>query len=133
VPKPPHHRRRVEHLRLDGDVQCRNRLITDDERRLQGQRPRNRDTLPLPARELVGIPRPIAGIQSHLLQQAFDERVFVFRGNQAVVNGGLAQELVDAQAWIERTVRVLEHHLDIAMHIGEIRFPRDLVHHDLAA
>src|SRR5690606_42089454 len=44
------------HLRLGGGVQRRDRLVADEQPRPGGQRPRDRDALPLPAGELVGVP-----------------------------------------------------------------------------
>jgi hypothetical protein len=45
----------VQDLRLDGDVQGRNGLVTDDETRLEGQSPGDPDTLALTTGKLVGI------------------------------------------------------------------------------
>ena len=53
----------VDDLRLDGDVQRRHRLVGDDQLRLQGQRPRDADALPLAARELVRI--AAGGVPGH--------------------------------------------------------------------
>ena len=43
----------VENLRLDRDVERRDRLVGDDEVRLDGERPRDADALPLSTAELV--------------------------------------------------------------------------------
>ena len=45
----------VDHLGLNGDIQRGNRLITNDQIRVQGQRARQPDALPLPAGKLVWI------------------------------------------------------------------------------
>ena len=42
----------VEDLRPHRDVERRHRLVADDQRRIGGERPRDRDALPLPAGEL---------------------------------------------------------------------------------
>ena len=47
----------VDDLGLDRDVERRDRLVADDELRLDRQRARDADALPLPARELVRIAR----------------------------------------------------------------------------
>ena len=44
----------VEDLRLDGDVQRRDRLVADDQLQADGERARDPDALALAARELVG-------------------------------------------------------------------------------
>jgi hypothetical protein len=44
----------VDHLRLDGDVQRRNRFVADDEGGVRGQGAGDADALPLPAGKLVG-------------------------------------------------------------------------------
>ena len=43
----------VEDLRLDGDVERGDRLVADDQLRVDRERPRDADALPLAARELV--------------------------------------------------------------------------------
>ena len=45
----------VQHLRLDRDVEGRDRLVGDDELRLQHERPGEADALPLAAAELVRV------------------------------------------------------------------------------
>ncbi len=51
----------VQHLRLHRHVERRRRLVADEEARLARERPRDRDPLPLPARELVRIARTVGG------------------------------------------------------------------------
>ena len=73
VGKMPHHRKimtdkqvrqapgllellqKIQDLVLDRNVQSRNRLVTDDQSRIDGQRPGNADPLPLSSGKLVGI------------------------------------------------------------------------------
>ena len=45
----------VQDLRADRDVERADRLVGDDHLRLEHQRPRERDPLPLAARELVRV------------------------------------------------------------------------------
>ena len=45
----------VEHLRLDGGVEPRGRLVEDEQARVLGERHRDHDPLLHPARELVGV------------------------------------------------------------------------------
>ena len=58
------HHEEVQHLGLNGNIQCGNSLITYNEFRLNRQRPRDADALPLTARELVRIPPLVAGVES---------------------------------------------------------------------
>ena len=50
----------VEHLRLDQHVERRDRLVADDQRRVERQRARDRHALGLPARELARAPAAVA-------------------------------------------------------------------------
>ena len=46
-------RKQVDDLRLDRDIECRNRLVADDDLRIDGEGARDADALALSARELV--------------------------------------------------------------------------------
>ena len=59
----------VEHLRLDGHIEGRDRLVEDQETRIESQGTRHADTLTLPAGELVGIAVRRVGIHPHQRQQ----------------------------------------------------------------
>ena len=54
----------VDHLRLNRDVQGRDRLVRDDERRFERERPRQADALALPAAELVRIALEVRRIET---------------------------------------------------------------------
>ena len=56
----------VQHLRLHRDVERRHRLVGHDERGLEHQRARDRDALPLAAREHVRIAIVVLGPQADL-------------------------------------------------------------------
>ena len=60
--------KQVQHLRLDRDVERRDRLVGHDQRRIQHQRPRNRDALALAAGEHVRIADVVLGPQADLRQ-----------------------------------------------------------------
>ena len=62
----------VDHLRLDRDVERRHRLVRDDERRIERQRARQADALPLAAAELVRIAIEVRGIEADQLEQIGD-------------------------------------------------------------
>jgi len=61
---------RVQHLRLDGDVQRRDRLVTHDEVGLDRQRAGEVDPLALPAGEGVRVAVVVLWVQPHCLQEA---------------------------------------------------------------
>ena len=49
----------IDHLRLNGDIESRDRLLPDNEVGAEHQRPRDADALALAARELMGIVVPV--------------------------------------------------------------------------
>ncbi|WP_203236392.1 hypothetical protein [Methylobacterium crusticola] len=64
----------VHHLRLDRHVERRDRLVRDDEIRSGGERPGDRDTLTLPAGELVREAARLVWTQPDLREQRPDVR-----------------------------------------------------------
>ncbi len=54
---------------LDRDVQRGDRLIQDEDLRVQGQRPGDPDALPLAAGELVRVPVTVLGVQANQPEQ----------------------------------------------------------------
>ena len=63
----------IENLRLDGNVEGGNRLVEDDQVRLQGQGAGDADTLRLAAGEAVRIAVEEPGIQAHRPHQLHDD------------------------------------------------------------
>ena len=101
----------VEDLGLDGDVERRGRLVEQDDLRLQDQRPGDRDPLALAAGELVRVAVAEGGAEADLGQRRRDA---IARPVQAMDAAGLAQDPVDGVPGVQRAVRVLEHHLQLA-------------------
>ena len=62
----------VQHLGLDGYVQSRYGLVTDDQPRIQGQGPGNADPLPLSPGKLMGITVGKLSGDAHLVHQLID-------------------------------------------------------------
>ena len=60
----------VEDLRLDGDVQRRDRLVADDQLRVQRERAGDADALALAARELVRVAVRVVRVEADDLEQA---------------------------------------------------------------
>ena len=56
----------VQHLRLDGNIQRRDRLVADDELRAQGQGAGNADALALAAGKLVRVAAGVVVFQADL-------------------------------------------------------------------
>jgi len=65
---------RVQHLRLDRNVQRRDGFVADDEIGIDRQRSREIDALALPAGERVGKPVVVARIEPHLLEEVLRPR-----------------------------------------------------------
>ena len=63
----------VQHLRLDRDVERRDRLVGDDELRLQHERAREPDPLPLAAAELVRVAVGRLGRHADALEHLVDD------------------------------------------------------------
>ena len=62
----------VDHLRLHRDVERRHRLVEDDERRVERERARQADALPLAAAELVRIALEVRRVEADELEQLRD-------------------------------------------------------------
>ena len=107
-----------QHLRADSDIQCRDRLVGDDEGGPADERARDRHALALAAGKLVRETLGEGWVQRHVGQRLLDA-ARIMRGRYV---GQRAQPLghqrTDLHARIERRERVLEDHLAIAAVIG---------------
>ena len=103
----------VQHLRLDRDVERGDRLVRDDELRLQHERARDADALPLAAAELVRVAVQRVGAEADALEHV-DDAVGALGARRAVDREALADELADPHARVERADRVLEDDLHVA-------------------
>src|SRR5256884_331479 len=107
----------VDDLRLDRDVEGRDRLVADDERGLDGERACDAHALTLSAGELVGIPPRMLRQESDAPQELAHARRALGRvGDDPVHRQGLGDDLPDRHPRVERAVRVLEDHLHLAAH-----------------
>ena len=79
----------VEDLRLNGDIQRRDRLVADDQLRIQRQSACDPDPLPLAPRELVRIAARVLGAQPDDLQELSDaeSRLFFFETPPWIAKG----------------------------------------------
>ena len=99
----------IEHLRLHRHVERRDRLVGDDEVRLDGERAGDADALALAAGELVReAPRRARGRGRRARAARRSGRVAPRRGPRRCDVEGLADDLVDAQARVEAGIRILE-------------------------
>ena len=102
----------VDDLRLDRDVERGDRLVGDDEVRVERERAGEADALALPARELVRVARGRVRREADDLEQlAHTRRRPACRCARPCVHERLADDPADAVARVERRERVLEDHL----------------------
>ncbi|MNS62631.1 hypothetical protein D3C72_957000 [compost metagenome] len=103
----------IHDLRLDRHIQRRHRLIRNHHLRIQRQRPRNADTLALPARKLMRI------AVDHFRHQPalFHQPAHPFLGRLAlghpVDQQGFHDRITHRHARVQRCKRVLENELDM--------------------
>ena len=98
----------IKYFCLHRSVKRRCGLVQQQNLRLQNQRARNGNALALSARQLVRIPEPEPGSHAHFVQRALNAH---FRVVYAVNGQWLGQNAVDGLARVQRSIRVLEHHL----------------------
>src|SRR5215470_1292192 len=104
----------VQDLRLHGDVQGRDRLVRDDEPRLECQRPRDADALPLAAAECVREAAHVLGPESHPAQEIRHTLLALAPALHAVDQERLADQIEQGHARVERREWILEDHLHLA-------------------
>ena len=109
----------IQNLGLNGHVQSGDRLIADDEFRVQGQCPRHADPLTAAAVQLMGIGMGQTLGQAHGVHQLFDPLVqarLVTRVH-IVDEHGLCDQLPDGHTGIQAGVWILEDHLHLRAHM----------------
>jgi hypothetical protein len=102
----------VDDLRLDGNVQRANRLITDEQFRFNSQSARDSNSLALTAAEFVRIALSVGRVKADGAEQL---------GNAGLTGGivlceamnveGFTDDVFDGHPRIERAVRILKNHL----------------------
>jgi hypothetical protein len=103
----------TDNLRLDGHVECADRFVTNDEFRLDRQRPGDANPLALAAAEFVRVAASMAWVQPHCRQQARHPGFPPGSAPGKPMNiECLADDVFDRHPRIERVVRILKHHLD---------------------
>ena len=103
----------VEDLRLDGDIERRDRLVADHQLGLGRERPRDADTLALPAGELVGEQVHLVGAQADLLEErAAAFAALVFRSDVHALHR-FSHDGAGPHPRVERGIGVLKDHLHL--------------------
>ena len=104
----------VDDLGLNGDVECGDRLVADDELRIQRERSRDAHPLALAAAHLVGIAIREGGMQPADGQQLGDPLAALAGVRlDAVHLHGLADDVADLHSRVQRAVGILEDDLDL--------------------
>ena len=101
----------VDDLRLDRDVERGDRLVRDDEVRIDRDCACQSDALALASGELVRIAPGRIGRQSDDLEQVANPPARLAPTREAVGPEWLADDATHAVARVERRVRILEDHL----------------------
>ncbi len=105
----------VDDLCLNGNVQCRDRLVADDKLRVHSQCTGNADALTLTAGKLVRITVCVFAVQAHTLQQSND-LVMAILGIlcQMMDVDALAHDITNGHTGVKARIRILEHDLHTA-------------------
>ena len=109
--QPPQQR---QHLRLDGDVKGRCRLVGDDQLRLGRQRQRDDDPLAHPAGEFMRKGAAALGVDPHFLEKLYRARLGSLTGQAEMKLDGLDQLVADGAKRVQARQRVLKDHADLA-------------------
>ena len=111
----------LQDLRLDRHVERRDRLVGDQQLRLEHQCPSDADALALPTGKFVRIAAEGAGIEPDMSQKRL--RLFTRLGiGRAVRDWANGQDVADGRARVERREGVLEDHLDPRPQRAELGF-----------
>ena len=103
----------VDHLRLDRDVERRDRLVAHDQLRAERQRAGDADALALAARELVREVGHLRGPQADAVEQRRHLRGALALVGHAVDQQRLADDVARGHARVERRERILEDDLHL--------------------
>ena len=104
----------IEDRCLHRHVERRHGLVRDQDAGLEDQRACEADTLALPARELVRVAVAQFGPQPDRVEDPVDARAQLASLRDPVYPQRLADDVAAAHLRVERRVRVLEHHVQLA-------------------
>src|SRR5262249_61906921 len=97
-----------------GDVERRHRLVQHDQLRVQRERARDPDPLPLTARELVREAVAVLRAQTDRAQELLDAAAALGALVEPVDAKRLGDDLPDRHPWVQGRVGILEDDLDVA-------------------
>ncbi len=104
----------VEHLRLDQHVERGDRLVADEQRRLERDRAGDRDPLRLPARQLARVPLAVPGrVEADQVEQLVDPLAAGPLVACVVGDERLLDDRSHVPLGVKRPEWVLEHELDV--------------------
>ena len=116
----------VDHLRLNGNVQGRDRLVADDELRVQGEGTGDADALALAAGELVGIAGGMLAVEAHAVHQLQDPLLALGLVPVHLMDvQRFADDIGDGHAGVQRGIGILEDHGGLPAEFTDIRFRAD--------
>src|SRR6516162_459753 len=105
----------IDDLRLNGDVERRYWLVTNDQLGRNRQGASNSDALALTAGELMWVSPHVIGVEPNGFEQLDDSVHELPMGLHQAMNGQrLAYDRADCHARIERGIRILENYLHVA-------------------
>ena len=100
----------IQNLRLNRNIQRGDRLVADDQLRLERERPGNADALPLPARKLVGVAVYIAAGEADEVHELHHFGIHFLPAHLAVNLHRGRNDLPHRLAGVQRIKRLLKHH-----------------------
>src|SRR5882672_4853868 len=103
--------KQVDHLRLNRDVEGRDGLVGDDEVRVDGERPREADSLSLAAGELMRVAVGRVGGEADCAEKVAHAGGGLAPAGQAVGAERLADDSAHAVSRVQGGERILEDHL----------------------
>ena len=111
----------VEDLRLHGDVERGDRLVADDQLRVDSECAGDADPLPLPAGELVREAVVVLRVQPDDVEQLLDAPLDLGRRPDLVHLQRLGDDEADPLALVQARVRILEDHHQLAADRAHLR------------
>src|SRR4029079_2447203 len=110
----------VGELRRDGDGERGDGLVADDQLRVERERPRDADPLPLAAGELVWVAVGVGRLETDELEQPGNGRAARPPVSDPVRPERLGEDAAHGHAWVERRIGVLEDDLYLPSHPAEL-------------
>ena len=110
----------IDDLRLNRNIQRRDRFVADDKLGTDTQRPGDADALPLTAAELMRVTAIMVLAQTDLTKQFDDPISFGLALGDFVNFQPFADDITDPHPRIERRIRILKNNLHLPPHIAQL-------------